>query len=447
MGKYFGTDGFRGEVNRILTVEHAFAIGKFLGAAARERGAGARIVIGRDTRRSADALESALVAGMTACGSDAVLLGVVPTPAVSHLIAPMRACFGIMISASHNPYGDNGIKVFTAEGEKADETFSASLEGYLDHVVPLPLAVGDALGIVLDGSEARHTYVEHRIRLVDAPLNGMHIALDCANGSAFAIARTVFERLGAQVSCIHDAPNGININENCGSTHIESLQRLVVARQADCGFAFDGDADRCIAVDETGQVVDGDGILWVMGQALAKERRLTGQTVVTTVMSNLGLRQAFEKLGIRCEATAVGDRFVQECIRRGGYALGGEPSGHIIFGDIATTGDGLITALKVAEQMAKSGRSLRELAQGYSPYPQCLHSLPVADRAAAMADGGVQRVLGEIRTQLGTKGRVLLRPSGTEPVLRVMVEASDAALCEACAERICTVLREGGFLP
>ena len=445
MGKYFGTDGFRGEVNRVLTSEHAFSIGRFLGAHFGKTRR-ARVVIGKDTRRSSYTLEYALVAGLTASGADAYILHVTTTPCVSYVTRTEGFDCGIMISASHNPYYDNGIKLFGAEGEKMDDTTLAALEAYLDGAEVAPLATGEGIGVAVDHVAGRNRYIGYLISLATVSYRGKRIGLDAANGSAWSIAKSVFDALGATTYVIGNAPNGLNINLNCGSTHIEALQRLVIEEGLDVGFAFDGDADRCLAVDHLGNVVDGDAILYVMGRYMREQGTLDQNTVVTTVMSNFGLYKALDRLGIGYEKTAVGDKYVYECMASKGYRLGGEQSGHVIFSKLANTGDGILTALMLMEQICNSERSLHQLTEGFVRYPQVLKNVRVGDKQAAMGDAGVLAALADAEGVLGENGRILVRASGTEPVVRVMAEAGEEALCEQCVDSVIDAMRRGGHV-
>ena len=445
MGKYFGTDGFRGEVNRVLTTEHAFSIGRFLGAHFGKTHR-ARVVIGKDTRRSSYTLEYALVAGLTASGADAYILHVTTTPCVSYVTRTEGFDCGIMISASHNPYYDNGIKLFGAEGEKMDDTTLAALEAYLDGEGEAPLATGEGIGVAVDHVAGRNRYIGYLISLATVSYRGKKIGLDAANGSAWSIAKSVFDALGATTYVIGNAPNGLNINLNRGSTHIEALQRLVIEEGLDVGFAFDGDADRCLAVDHLGNVVDGDAILYVMGRYMREQGTLDQNAVVTTVMSNFGLYKALDRLGIGYEKTAVGDKYVYECMASKGYCLGGEQSGHVIFSKFANTGDGIITALMLMEQICNSNRSLHQLTKGFVRYPQVLKNVRVGDKQAAMHDEGVLAALADAEGVLGENGRILVRASGTEPVVRVMAEAGEEALCERCVDSVIDAMKKGGHV-
>lgn len=445
MGKYFGTDGFRGEVNRVLNTEHAFAVGRFLGAHLR-REQRPRVAVGKDTRRSSYMLEYALAAGLTASGADAHLLHVIPTPGVSYLTKSEHFDCGIMISASHNPYYDNGIKLFDYNGEKMDDRTIELLEDYLSGNEKLEHAFREEIGVVVDDSMARDRYMNHLLSLSDTSLKGLRIGIDAANGSAHRLACEIFRTLGATIFMIHNDPDGCNINRDCGSTHTADLQRLVPEKGLDVGFAFDGDADRCIAVDHTGRLADGDAILYVMARHLKAERQLTGNTVVTTVMSNFGLYRAFDALDIAYECTAVGDRYVHERMRERGYVLGGEQSGHIIFGALAETGDGILTAIQIAELLARTGRTLAQLIEGYRPYPQLLTNLRVTDPEAAVQDPCLADTVSAVGRALADRGRVLVRASGTEPVVRVLLEADNATLCEEYTGDIIKLLTKRGWL-
>ncbi len=446
MSKYFGTDGFRGEANRDLTVEHAFKIGRFLGAYyGREHRC--QVVIGKDTRRSSYMFEYALTAGLTASGADVFLLHVTTTPSVSYVVRTDDFDCGIMISASHNPFSDNGIKLFNSKGEKMDETVIDEIEKYLDGETPeLPLAQGEEIGRASDYSAGRNRYIGYLISLATHSFKGKRIGLDCANGSAFAIAKSVFDALGAKTYVVCNKPDGFNINKNCGSTHIENLVELVREEQLDCGFAFDGDADRCLAVDENANVVDGDKILYIYGSYLKERGKLEGNTVVTTVMSNLGLYKAFDALGIAYEKTAVGDKYVYECMNEKGYILGGENSGHIIFSNYANTGDGIITALMLMGVMCSKKTTLGELAKGMMTYPQLLKNVRVTDKNTVLNDPDVLAAVRKAEDALGTDGRVLVRPSGTEPLLRIMTEAKTRELCAKYVAEIENVVREKGYV-
>ncbi len=445
MGKYFGTDGFRGEVNRVLTTEHAFFVGRFLGAYFRGDHR-PRVLIGKDTRRSSYTLEYALAAGLTASGADAHLLHVIPTPGVSYLTGSEGFDCGIMISASHNPNFDNGIKLFDRNGEKMDDRTVQLLEKYLDGRQQIEHATRESVGVVVDDSMARDRYMSRLLSLSSTPLKGLRIGLDAANGSAHRLAREIFRALGGSIFMIHNDPDGCNINRDCGSTHTADLQRLVPEKGLDVGFAFDGDADRCIAVDHNGKLVDGDAILYIMGRHLKEAGRLAGNTVVTTVMSNFGLYRALDALDIAHEATAVGDRYVHERMREKGYVLGGEQSGHIIFGALANTGDGILTAMQLCERLVETGRTLAQLAESYRPYPQLLTNCRVTDPGQVMQDPCLLDAVAATEEALSGKGRVLVRASGTEPVVRVLVEADDRALCREHTDRITEMLKKRGHL-
>ncbi len=429
--KYFGTDGFRGEANKGLTVDHAFKIGRYVGwyyGARQERKA--RVVVGKDTRRSSYMFESALVAGLVASGADAYMLHVIPTPGVAYETVDGRFDCGIMISASHNPYTDNGIKLVNGEGYKMDEEVLELIEDYIDGKCDVPLATGDSIGATIDYMQGRNRYIAFLISSANFSLQGVKIGLDCANGSASSVAKPVFDALGADVRVINNSPDGFNINVDCGSTHIDRLRRHVVEQGLDVGFAYDGDADRCIAVDERGNVVDGDLILYVCGVYLNKHGRLTGGTVVPTVMSNYGLFKAFDEARLSYETTAVGDKHVYACMRANGYSLGGEQSGHVIFGDIECTGDGIMTSLRVMEVLRAERETLSQLCAPVKLYPQLLTNVRVTDRDAAMADEGVLASVKQAEEFLGDRGRVLVRASGTEPLVRVLAEAPTKELCE-----------------
>lgn len=445
MPKYFGTDGFRGEANVNLTVEHAFKIGRFIGRYYGKEHP-CRVVIGKDTRRSSYMYEYALTAGLTASGADVYLLHVTTTPSVSYVVRTDDFDCGIMISASHNPYSDNGIKLFNSRGEKMEDEVLEEIEKYIDGEIPeLPLAHGDKIGRASDYSAGRNRYIGYLISLAVHSFKGKRIGLDCANGSAFTLAKSVFDALGAKTYVISNKPDGFNINTNCGSTHIGNLVALVKEEQLDCGFAFDGDADRCLAVDEHGNVVDGDKILYIYGSYLKERGKLENNTVVTTVMSNLGLYKAFDRLGINYEKTAVGDKYVYECMNEKGYILGGENSGHIIFSKYANTGDGIITALKLMQVMCSKKATLSELCKGMTTYPQLLKNVRVTDKNVVLNDEDVKAAVKAAEEALGDNGRVLVRPSGTEPLLRIMVEASTEELCEKHVSEIEAVVRKKGY--
>ena len=449
MGKYFGTDGFRGEANVNLTVEHAFQVGRFLGwyYGEKNKPERCRVVIGKDTRRSSYMFEYSLVAGLTASGADVYLLHVTTTPSVSYVVRTEGFHCGIMISASHNPFYDNGIKVINEKGEKLEEDVIGQIEDYLDGKSgPLPLAVKENIGRTVDFAAGRNRYIGYLISIATRSFKNKKVALDCANGSASAIAKNVFDALGAETHVIHNEPNGLNINLNCGSTHIEELQKYMVAEGCDVGFAYDGDADRCIAVDETGRIIDGDAILYICGKYMKEQGSLFHNTIVTTVMSNLGLYKALEKEGISYVQTAVGDKYVYENMAATGHCLGGEQSGHIIFSKHATTGDGILTSLKVMEVMLEKKESLSKLAAPLAVYPQVLKNVRVKDKQAAQDDPAVQEEAKKVAERLGNEGRILLRQSGTEPLVRVMVEAKDLETCQSCVDQVVKVIEERGHL-
>ncbi len=450
MGKYFGTDGFRGEANQSLSAEHAFKIGRFIGwyyGAA--NGRKAKIVVGKDTRRSSYMFEYALVSGAVASGADAYLLHVTTTPSVAYVARREDFDCGVMISASHNPYYDNGIKLINSRGEKMEEETIALIEDYLDGVLSLtpgdlPLAGRENIGRIVAYEEGRARYLNYLAALSVKSFKGFKVALDCANGSAWQLARQLFERLGAQTHVINAAPDGTNINRDCGSTHIEGLRNYVVKNHMDVGFAYDGDADRCLCVDEKGQILDGDLILYICGQYMKEQGRLRGNTIVTTIMSNFGLYKALDAAGIGYAKTAVGDKYVYEHMRQHDHRIGGEQSGHIIFSEYASTGDGLLTSLMVMEVLIARGVPLSQLASQVRVYPQVLSNVRVRNKAEALADAQVRAAVDAVSRQLGDTGRILVRESGTEPVVRVMVEAESEALCRQCVNRVVSALEENG---
>ncbi len=445
MGKYFGTDGFRGEANKVLTVEHAFKVGRFLGWYYGKKHT-AKVVIGKDTRRSSYMFEYALSAGLTASGADVCLLHVTSTPSVSYIARTEDFDCGIMISASHNPFYDNGIKIINGMGHKLEASVEEKIEAYIDgETEEIPLAVGEGIGKISDYSVGKNRYVGHLISLATRSFKEMRIGLDCSNGSAFSIAKNVFDTLGAKTYVINCEPNGVNINEKCGSTHIEILQDFVKEKSLDVAFAYDGDADRCIAVDELGRVVDGDLILYVCGKYLKEQGRLNKDTIVTTVMSNLGLYKACDKVGLKYEKTAVGDKYVHENMVANDYSLGGEQSGHIIFSKYATTGDGILTSLMVMEVILESKQSLGTLIEEVKIYPQLLKNVRVTDKKVARENEKVQVAVQKVEEALGEDGRILVRESGTEPVIRVMVEASTDALCYKYVKQVTDVLESEGL--
>lgn len=443
MGKYFGTDGFRGEANVDLTAMHAYKIGRFLAGYYRQlRGRRCKFVIGKDTRRSSYMLEYALVAGLTSSGGDAYLLHVTTTPSVSYVVRTEDFDAGLMISASHNPFYDNGIKLLNDRGEKMDADTIALLEDYLDTSSPEPkLAARDEIGRTVDYTAGRNRYTGYLISLAMRSYRGMRVGLDCANGSAWMLAKSIFDALGAKTYAINNEPDGTNINMNCGSTHIEELQNLVRELHLDVGFAFDGDADRCLAVDEQAQIVDGDKILYIYGRYMKERGKLINNTVVTTVMSNLGLYKAFDEFGIDYEQTAVGDRFVYENMLQNGHRLGGEQSGHIIFSKYASTGDGILTAIKLMEVILERKVPLSKLAEPVHTYPQLLQNVRVTNKETALQNPALQQMTTQIEQQLAGDGRVLIRPSGTEPVIRVMVEAATDELCKQYVEQLAAVIK------
>ena len=446
MSKYFGTDGFRGEANVDLTAEHAFKIGRFIGWYY-GRGHRARIVIGKDTRRSSYMYECALSAGITSSGADAYLLHVTTTPSVSYIARVDDFDCGVMISASHNPYHDNGIKLINGQGEKMEESVLDQIEAYFDgEIAELPHATGADIGRTVDYSAGRNRYIGYLISLSTHSYKGVKIGLDCANGSTWMIAKSVFDALGADTYVIGNRPDGLNINVDCGSTHLANLQKLVREEKLDVGFAFDGDADRCLAVDENGDVVSGDKIMYICARHMKDRGRLDTNTVVTTVMSNLGLYKALDAAGINYEKTAVGDKYVWENMRENGHLIGGEQSGHIIFSKYATTGDGLITALKVMQAMLDTRQPLSKLCEPVTIYPQVLKNVVVDDKDSTLADSAVTAAVAAEEARLGDRGRVLLRKSGTEPLLRVMAEAETDDECERSVDAIIDAMRTSGHL-
>ena len=459
MGRYFGTDGFRGEANVNLTAEHAYRIGRFLGWYYGElkRRAGdetaPRIVIGKDTRRSSYMFEYTLVSGLTASGADAYLLHVTTTPSVAYVARVDAFDCGIMISASHNPYYDNGIKLLNGQGEKMDDKTLSLIEDYIDGKLEafgkkygeLPYATGEKIGRTVDYASGRNRYIGYLISLGVYSFRGMRVGLDCANGSAWNIAKSVFDALGATTYVINAEPDGLNINKNAGSTHIDGLQQLVRENSLDIGFAYDGDADRCLCVDENGNVVTGDHILYIYGRYMKERGKLLGNTVVTTVMSNFGLYKAFDEIGIGYAKTAVGDKFVHDYMVRNGNRLGGEQSGHIIFSKYATTGDGILTSLKMMEVVIAKKTTLGKLAAPLKIYPQLLINVRVNDKDAVMNDEDVIAAAAEAERRLSGRGRLLLRESGTEPLIRVMAEAETEEMCRCCAEYVADVIRRKGY--
>lgn len=443
MGKYFGTDGFRGEANVDLTVNDAFKVGRFIGwyYGQNHKDGRCRIVLGKDTRRSSYMFEDALAAGITASGTDTYLLHVTTTPSVSFVVRSEDFDCGVMISASHNPYYDNGIKIINGNGEKLGDDVIEKIEEYLDGKIgEIPLAKKDAIGRTVDFAAGRNRYIGYLISLATRSFKGMRVALDCANGSASSVAKHVFDALGADTFVINDEPNGLNINYNCGSTHIENLCEYVIKNHCDLGFAYDGDADRCLAVDEDGKLVDGDAILYICGKYMKEIGILRDNTVVTTIMSNYGLYKSFDKAMINYEKTDVGDRFVYENMVKNGFMLGGEQSGHIIFSKHATTGDGILTSLKLMEVILEKKQSLKKLAEGYKTYPQVLVNVRVEDKIEAQKNEKVLEAVNIATEKIGD-GRILLRASGTEPVVRVMAEGESEEKCHECINDIIDVMK------
>ena len=446
MGRYFGTDGFRGEANVSLTADHAFKIGKFLGYYYSKMNKNCRIVIGKDTRRSSYMFEYAIAAGITSTGADAYLLHVTSTPSISYVVRTEQFDVGVMISASHNVYSDNGIKLINANGEKLEESVTDIIEDYIDGKLPeVPYATKTDIGRTVDYFAGRNRYIGYLISIPMNSFKGKKVALDLANGSAFQIAKSVFDALGAETFVINNNPNGSNINDNAGSTHIEGLQKFVIENKMDIGFAYDGDADRCMAVDEKGNIVDGDKIMYVCAKAMKDDGKLKKDTVVTTVMSNLGLYKAFDKIGIKYEKTAVGDKYVQACISENDYSFGGEQSGHIIFAKHANTGDGVLTSLKLMDVVINSKSTLSELAKDVELYPQLLKNIKVNDKNKCMEDKDVLEIKSTVEKELGDDGRLLLRASGTENVVRIMVEAKSNAICEKYVKDIENVIIKKGY--
>lgn len=446
MGKYFGTDGFRGEANVNLTVEHAYQVGRFLGwYYGREHKA--RVVIGKDTRRSSYMFEYSLVSGLTASGADVFLLHVTTTPSVSYVVRSEEFDCGIMISASHNPFCDNGIKVINGLGQKLEAEIEEKIEDYIDgRMEEIPFATGEAIGRTVDYAAGRNRYIGYLISIATRSFKDKKVGLDCANGSASSIAKNVFDALGAKTYVIYNEPDGTNINQGCGSTHIEVLQKFVVEHGLDVGFAYDGDADRCLAVDEHGNKIDGDLILYICGKYMKSQGQLPLDTIVTTVMSNMGLYQALDKAGIRYEKTPVGDKYVGENMRAHGYGLGGEESGHIIFSKHAVTGDGILTSLKIMEAMLEQKQSLASLAAPVTIFPKLLKNVRVLEKDAVLHDTEVLAAVADAERQMGNQGRMLFRASGTEPLIRVMVEAKTEEMCKKYVESVIEVIRKKGYI-
>ena len=448
MGKYFGTDGYRGEANVDLTADDAFRVGKFLAYYFSEGGKKeCRIVIGKDTRRSSYMFEYALSAGITAAGADAYLMHVTTTPSVSFIARAEDFSCGVMISASHNPFYDNGLKVINGNGEKVSDDFIEEIEAYLDGKTgEIPLAKRDKIGRTVDYSAGRNRYIGYLISLAMHSFKGRKVALDCANGSASSVAKAVFNALGADTHVLSNTPNGYNINDHCGSTHIEALQAYVRSSDCEIGFAYDGDADRCLAVDSEGNLVDGDMILYLCGKNLKKKGQLQGNTIVTTVMSNFGLYKVLDAEGISYEKTQVGDRYVYENMAEHAYDLGGEQSGHIIFMRHATTGDGILTSIKLMEVLLEEKKSLKECLSDYKKFPQVLENVRVTDKALAESNPAVQEAVKKVEEKLGDTGRILLRASGTEPLIRVMVEAEKEESCKSLVEEVIAVMKKEGLV-
>ncbi|MFQ6862937.1 MAG: phosphoglucosamine mutase [Beduini sp.] len=446
MGKYFGTDGFRGEANVDLTVEHAYKVGRYLGwYYGKEKKA--KIVIGKDTRRSSYMFEYSLVAGLTASGADVYLLHVTTTPSVSYVVRSEDFDAGIMISASHNPFYDNGIKVINSNGAKLEAEVEELIERYIDgECEEIPFATKENIGRTVDYSMGRNRYIGYLMTIPTRSFKNFKVGLDLANGSASAIAKSVFDALGAKTYVINNDPDGLNINTNCGSTHIEVLQQFVRDNGLDVGFAYDGDADRCIAVDEFGRVIDGDLILYVCGTYMKQHGDLINDTIVTTIMSNLGLYKALDELNISYEKTAVGDKYVYENMVNNGHCIGGEQSGHIIFSKHATTGDGILTSLKVMETIVETKKTLAQLIEPVTIYPQLLKNVKVKSKPAAREDADVQAAVDRVSKALGDNGRILLRESGTEPVIRVMVEAETDDICQKYVTEVIEVIKNKGHL-
>ena len=453
MGRYFGTDGFRGEANKNLTVEHAYKVGRFIGWYYHQMtGKKCKVVIGKDTRRSSYMFEYSLVAGLTASGADAYLLHVTTTPSVSYVTRTEDFDCGIMISASHNPFYDNGIKLINGNGEKMDEKTISYIEDYIDgklnlfgeEMTDVPFAVREEIGCTVDYAAGRNRYVGYLISLATYSYKNMRVGLDCANGSSWMIAKSVFDALGAKTYVINAEPDGTNINNHAGSTHIEVLQKFVKDNNLDVGFAYDGYADRCIAVDEKGNVVDGDLILYIYGKYMKERGKLLNNTVVTTIMSNFGLYKAFDEAGINYEKTAVGDKYVYENMVQNGHRIGGEQSGHIIFSKYATTGDGILTSMKMMEVILAKKLPLSKLAEPVTIYPQVLKNVRVKSKPEAQNDLDVQEAVAKVAEMLGDTGRILVRESGTEPVIRVMVEAETESLCEKYVDQVIDVIKSKG---
>jgi phosphoglucosamine mutase len=448
MGKYFGTDGFRGEANKDLTVEHSFKVGRYLGYYYGQRNpeGKAKVVIGKDTRRSSYMFEYALVAGLTASGADVYLMHVTPTPSVSYIVRTDGFDCGIMISASHNPYYDNGIKVINGMGYKLEAAVEEEIERYIDGEIPeVPLATKENIGCTVDYSMGRNRYMGYLMTIPTRSFKNMRVGLDCANGASYQVAKAVFDALGAKTYVINNDPDGTNINTNCGSTHIEQLQAFVLEKGLDVGFAYDGDADRCLCVDDKGELVDGDKILYVCGRYMKDKGELNNNTIVTTIMSNLGLYKALDKKGINYEKTAVGDKYVFENMMEHGHSIGGEQSGHIIFSKYATTGDGVLTSLKIMEVILERKCKLSEMFKSLTIFPQLLVNVKVSSKEAVINDPDIQKLNDDIAAELGSDGRLLLRQSGTEPLIRVMVEAETDELCNKYVYQMVDLIKAKGY--
>lgn len=445
--KYFGTDGFRGEANQDLTLYHAIKIGRFLGYYFnKEKNGNGKIVIGKDTRRSSYMFEDALSAGITSSGSDAYLLHVTTTPSVSYVVRSEDFDCGVMITASHNPYHDNGIKIINSDGEKMDDEFLQKLEDYIDSdIKDIDLKIGEEIGRTHDFVGGRNRYTAFLIQTVSKSFKGKKVGLDCANGAASSIVKSVYDALGAETYVINNNPDGFNINVDCGSTHIEVLQKYVKENKLDCGFAYDGDADRCIAVDENGQVVDGDAILYICGKHMKEEGYLESNTIVTTIMSNIGLYKALDKIGINYSKTKVGDKYVHIEMSENGYELGGEQSGHIIFSKYANTGDGILTSLRLMEAMIDNKTSLSELRRDLKIYPQVLKNVRVNDKKAVLNDESIKNIIEKESESLKDTGRILVRESGTEPLIRVMAEAETEEIADKKVNNIVEAIEKSGL--
>lgn len=446
MSKYFGTDGFRGEANVDLTVEHAYKVGRFLGYYYGKTKK-AKIVIGKDTRRSSYMFEYSLVAGLTASGADVYLLHVTTTPSVSYVVRSENFDCGIMISASHNPFYDNGIKIINGNGQKVEAHIEQLIEDYIDgKIEEIPFAIKENIGKTVDYMAGRNRYMGYLMSLAKNSFKNKKIGLDLANGSASSLAKGIFDALGAKTYVINNTPDGTNINLNCGSTHIEVLQKFVIENNLDAGFAYDGDADRCLAVDNTGRIIDGDLILYLCGLYMKEAKELEKNTVVTTVMSNIGLYKAFDKVGISYEKTTVGDKYVYENMLQNNYSLGGEQSGHIIFSKYAATGDGILTSIKIMEVMISKKTTLSELVKDVNIYPQLLVNVKVSDKEIVLNDEDIKKAISLAEQKLGDDGRILVRKSGTEPLIRVMAEAKTNEICKECVENIIDVIKSKGFI-